>query len=156
MSLTTRRKLIKTLAAGTLLVVASRAGSQPAPYAPPPAVMAQEPAKAIPYQNQISGADYPPEARSAGEEGLVRVSYVVGKTGSVEKCEVIVSSGSQRLDDATCPIIMARFRFTPARLYGVLVSERKVQSIRWQFYTPAPEPGTPTTGPSMQPQLEKQ
>jgi protein TonB len=88
-----------------------------------------------PY-NILSGDDYPSASRRAGEEGVTRVSYVVGVDGRVSQCEVVQSSGFKRLDDATCSIITRRFRFNPATLNGQPVPERKAQPARWRLLSP--------------------
>jgi protein TonB len=58
--------------------------------------------------------DYPPEALAAHAEGQVRIHIVTGPDGSVSDCTVIASSGHAQLDQATCAIARARFRFVPA------------------------------------------
>lgn len=63
----------------------------------------------------ITNRDYPKAARKAGIGGAVTVHFDVGADGRVENCRVMVSSGSSLLDDTTCDLIEARFRYTPAR-----------------------------------------
>ncbi len=89
--------------------------------------------------NRFSDDDYPSASRAAWEEGITRVAYVVGVDGQVSQCEVVQTSGFQRLDDATCAIIQRRFRFNPATLNGQPVPERKTQSIRWRLTEPSVE-----------------
>jgi protein TonB len=106
------------------------------PPAPPaPAAPAIRPTPATPRGrgNVISEDDYPDASRRAEEQGVVRVSYVVGADGKVGSCNVTQSSGSSRLDDATCKIIMRRFRFNPATRDGQPVAETKTQPVRWQL-----------------------
>lgn len=46
-----------------------------------------------------------------GLEGTVKYRAKISASGKVISCEVIDSSGDQRLDDATCPlVVMSRFR----------------------------------------------
>lgn len=106
----------------------------PAPPAPP-AVAAVAPTPATPRGrgNVISEDDYPDASRRAEEQGVARVSYVVDPEGKVTSCQVTSSSGSPRLDDATCKIIMRRFRFNAATRDGKPVSETKTQPVRWQL-----------------------
>jgi protein TonB len=63
----------------------------------------------------FSADDYPSSAQSAGAEGTVRASIVVGPDGRVQSCNVVQSSGNGSLDSATCNIIRRRAKFTPAR-----------------------------------------
>ena len=88
-----------------------------------------------PY-NVFVNDDYPTASRRAGEEGVTRVSFVVGVNGQVSQCEVVQTSGFQRLDDATCSIVTHRFRYNPATLNGQPVPERRYQPMRWRLLTP--------------------
>lgn len=107
----------------------------PAPPAPPaPAPPAGPTSAAVPNRgNVISEDDYPSASRAAEEEGVVRVSYVVGVDGRVNECEITQSSGFKRLDDITCTLIKRRFRFKPALRGGEAVPERKTVPVRWQL-----------------------
>lgn len=67
---------------------------------------------------QISGTiskhDYPRDLFAARVQGRVGVLYVVSPEGRVTDCEIEHSSGSAALDDATCDLIIQRFRFRPS------------------------------------------
>ncbi|TFU00293.1 TonB family protein [Polymorphobacter arshaanensis] len=63
----------------------------------------------------ISNGDYPKAARAAGVGGAVTVHFDVRADGGVEHCHVVSSSGSAILDETTCRLIEARFRYVPAR-----------------------------------------
>ena len=73
----------------------------PAPPAPPAALPPPAPATPRGRGNVFSDDDYPSASRAAEEEGVTRVSYVVGADGRVSQCEVVQGSGFKRLDDAT-------------------------------------------------------
>ena len=103
----------------------------PAPVAAP--LSPPTPATAKGRGNTISEDDYPDASRRAEEQGVTRVGYTIDPTGKVSACSVIQSSGSARLDDATCKIIIRRFRFNPATRDGQPVSENKTQPVRWQL-----------------------
>ncbi|MBC7504556.1 MAG: energy transducer TonB [Sandarakinorhabdus sp.] len=105
----------------------------PAPPAPPAPLAAPTPATAKGRGNIFSDDDFPDASRRAEEAGVTRVSYVVGPDGKVGNCTVTQSSGFPRLDDATCKIIVRRFRFNPATRDGQPVSETKTQPVRWQL-----------------------
>lgn len=105
----------------------------PAPPAPPAAVAPPSPATPKGRGNAFTDDDFPDASRRAEEQGVTRVSYVVGVDGKVSSCTVTQSSGFPRLDDATCKIIMRRFRFNPATRDGQPVPEPKTQPVRWQL-----------------------
>ena len=106
----------------------------PAPPAPAPVALAPPtPATAKGRGNAFSDDDFPDASRRAEEAGVTRVSYTVDVDGKVSACNVTQSSGFPRLDDATCKIIMRRFRFNPATRDGRPVQETKTQPVRWQL-----------------------
>ena len=57
--------------------------------------------------------NYPLSAKLRGEEGLVRVAAVVGKTGRVESARIAESSGHAALDNAALAAAR-RARFSAA------------------------------------------
>jgi protein TonB len=59
--------------------------------------------------------DYPFQARRHGWEGTVIADLTIGVRGTVDKCDVVKSSGYKLLDDTTCSILVKRARFHPAR-----------------------------------------
>jgi TonB family protein len=59
-------------------------------------------------------ADYPPEALAKREQGAVLVDLTVGTNGHILKCAVLVSSGSQALDQQTCTVFRTQARFNSA------------------------------------------
>jgi len=104
------------------------------PPAPPaPVAVVRKSATPRGRGNTISEDDYPDASRRAEEQGVTRVSYVVGTDGKVQSCTVVQSSGSSRLDEATCKLIERRFRFNAATVDGVPVTETKTQPVRWQL-----------------------
>lgn len=109
------------------------AAAPPAPPAPPAPVAAPTPATPRGRGNVFSDDDFPSASRAAEEEGVVRVSYLIGTDGRVTECQVTQSSGFKRLDDATCNIIQRRFRFNPATREGQPVTERRAQPVRWKL-----------------------
>lgn len=85
----------------------------------------------------ISASDYPPAALRNGEQGLVRVTLLVGIDGRVAGCAVTVSSGSQTLDEATCSILRRRARFiAAAQANGSPALDRWVYSFNWVLSKP--------------------
>jgi len=82
----------------------------------------------------IGGKDYPASALRAGEQGTVRYTLEIGADGRVKGCRVTQSSGSARLDNATCRIMTERGRFTPARDgEGQPAPSEEVQAVAWSL-----------------------
>jgi TonB family protein len=63
----------------------------------------------------FSADDYPAVAKAKGEQGTVQARLTIDKTGRVNGCTIVRSSGSRSLDSATCSILERRARFDPAR-----------------------------------------
>ena len=61
----------------------------------------------------LSDRDYPREAGGFG--GTVAIRFRVRDDGRVDRCQVIGSSGEGLLDELTCELVEARFRYRPAR-----------------------------------------
>jgi protein TonB len=129
---------VQSEAAPTITVQQTQPQPEPPRFTPPtpspaPALAPPTPATPKGRGNSISEDDYPDAARRAEEQGVTRVSYTIDPTGKVSACSVTQSSGSPRLDEATCKIIMRRFRFNPATRDGQPVSDTKTQPVRWQL-----------------------
>ena len=62
----------------------------------------------------IRDRDYPSSASDAKVGGDVEVRFTVQPDGRVRGCSVTRSSGDAALDNTTCRLIEARFRFRPA------------------------------------------
>jgi len=89
----------------------------------------------------ISDSDYPAEAIRAGEQGTVGFKLDIGPDGLVSACTILLSSNSASLDAATCRILQARARFTPARdSAGHAVADAVKGRIRWVLPPDEPEP----------------
>ncbi|KPF65900.1 hypothetical protein IP88_13130, partial [alpha proteobacterium AAP81b] len=87
---------------------------------------------AVLRRGRISGRDYPPDARRFSAQGMLEARYVIGTDGRVKDCRVTQSSGSAVLDAVTCRLVIARFRFRPARdAAGRKVEEVLYEEHRW-------------------------
>lgn len=73
--------------------------------------------------------DYPRESVRRHESGEVTVTYVVGESGSVSSCSVILSSGKERLDQAACLMVMRRWKYTPATADGKPTSVQYISKV---------------------------
>jgi len=100
---------------------------------PPPTIEAVPPRSATgDLQGLLRAADYPVVAIERKEQGSVTVRLTVGVSGRVSACDVIFSSGSRALDDASCQLLQSRALFTPARdSNGNLITDVVRQEIRW-------------------------
>ena len=113
------------------IVAASTAVQAGPPVPPPPRIVAP----AVPrgdLSKIITFEDYPQSALRNGEEGVVGFILDVGVDGRVPSCMVIRPSKSDALNGATCRIMHARMRFTPARdSSGQPAPSRMAQEVRW-------------------------
>ena len=57
---------------------------------------------------------YTKESLANGEQGTVRYHVKIDARGRATDCEIVESSGFERLDLATCTMLMDRAQFTPA------------------------------------------
>lgn len=111
------------------LLALTAIGSPPLPTGPVP------PLRPRADLAQLFGeAGYPRAAIARGEQGNVGFRLVVGPNGRVMRCDIIQSSGSRALDEATCRILRGRARFTPARdAAGSPVADVVVSGVNWQL-----------------------
>jgi TonB family protein len=58
---------------------------------------------------------YPKESLANGEQGVVAYHVRIDSRGRPTDCEITQSSGYERLDMATCSMLMDRAEFTPGR-----------------------------------------
>jgi protein TonB len=65
----------------------------------------------------VTAADYPAISMRLQEQGAVKVKYLIQIDGTVGDCQVDVSSGYPRLDDAAC-VMVRRWLFKPATVIG--------------------------------------
>jgi protein TonB len=115
---------------GPIAVNTTTLPPQPPPPPPPPKF---EPARArANLGSYVSNADYPDTAIRNEEQGTTRFRLLVGSDGRVTDCAVTGTSGSSSLDAATCRLMKARARFTPARdSSGRPTTDNVASTIRW-------------------------
>lgn len=108
----------------------------------PTVVQAKEPRSATPLGNPgawISSRDYPTTALHDNLEGISVFVLTVDKNGRVSNCQIVQSSGSGSLDDATCNLITLRAIFEPATdRSGKPVEGTYSNRVRWQIPTELP------------------
>jgi TonB family protein len=76
--------------------------------------------------------DYPSQSIKLAEQGTVIVRIDIGADATIMRCEVVDSSGFQRLDDAARRSICRRLKPTAATLDGVPVAS--INLARATFY----------------------
>lgn len=59
--------------------------------------------------------DYPKASLANNEQGTVHYRVKIDRRGVPRQCEVTQSSGFDRLDIATCDLLMSRARFSPTQ-----------------------------------------
>jgi protein TonB len=82
----------------------------------------------------FSTDDYPMAAIRREEQGTVAFNLSVSRRGYVTDCQIVSSSGSEALDEATCDILESRAKFEPARdSLGKRVADESSGRIRWEL-----------------------
>ncbi len=101
------------------------APAPPAPPAPP-----AEPVSGDLSLNMLDATPprYPVESRRKREQGIVRLSVLVGTDGRVADVGVAGSSGSERLDQAALSAVR-RWRWSPLKRGGVATMVRGIVTI---------------------------
>jgi len=95
-------------------------------------------------KGRIRNSDYPRAAADAGAGGTVSVRYTVAIDGRVSACRVTHSSGNAALDEATCALIIRRFRFDPSRdAADRPVASEIVEDHDWAMEYLSPEADAP-------------
>ena len=102
---------------------------------------AQTEARLLNIGELITSDDYPAIAIDQEQQGTATVRLKVDRTGYVESCKVVVSSGSRALDEQTCAVYRARARFEPARdARGRAKASNYTQRVTWRLEG---DPATP-------------
>ena len=113
-------------------IVAASTALQSGPPAPPKPVIVAPAVLRGDLSKLVTFADYPESALRNGEEGVVGFILDVGTDGRVPSCIVVRQTKSDALNGATCRIMHARMRFTPARdSNGQPAPSHMAQEVRW-------------------------
>ncbi|MGX7894810.1 energy transducer TonB [Tsuneonella sp. HG222] len=112
-------------------------GPVPSPLIQPRPQPSFAPAAARPRNDPgrwVLTEDYPASSLRNEEEGTTGFAVIVGSDGRVDACEITKSSGSARLDEATCRYVERRARFDAATDgTGAKVVGRYTSIVRWQI-----------------------
>lgn len=97
--------------------------------------LAADPASPMPKGQPgqwVLSQDYPAAALRERKQGTVRFRLGIAKDGTPSTCEVLESSGSDILDQASCSLLMKRSQFTPARNgRGHPITGTYTSAVRW-------------------------
>jgi TonB family protein len=86
----------------------------------------------------VTNADYPLAAQRDGIEGTTTFRLDVTAQGTVSNCTVLISSGSDLLDETTCRLTSQRARFAPGRdRRGRAIAGTYQNRVRWQVQKPS-------------------
>lgn len=120
---------------GPIITTAAPNPAPRPPITPPPLGMRRP--NPIPKGNPGVWAntnDYPAIALQKQMEGTTGFRRVVGPDGRVTDCQIVSTSGSSELDQATCSNVQRRARFDPALdATGQPVSGSYANRVRWQI-----------------------
>lgn len=67
-----------------------------------------------PRAGWLSPDDYPQDARTLGENGMVQVRLDIDESGTVVGCRVLFRTNPDKFADTTCELLRKRARFQPA------------------------------------------
>jgi TonB family protein len=82
----------------------------------------------------LTDADYPPDAKAAGAQGVAGFRLTIGIDGRISSCEITRSSGSPSLDQTTCTKLIARAEFeSQLDADGQPEPGTYSSSVRWQL-----------------------
>ena len=104
----------------------------PPPEPPPPPRQTEARSLTGDIQGLIQSDDYPPSALDNNEQGTVHVTLTIGPSGRVVGCSP--SGGPSSLQQATCRLLTARARFSPAQdANGNPITSTYSRSITWRI-----------------------
>lgn len=90
-----------------------------------------EPARPIGGWPAILPDDYPELSVRRKESGIVGAIVEVDEAGKVAGCWIWHSSGSPRLDQRTCSLLLQRARFSPAKMNGRPIRAVALHDMAW-------------------------
>jgi protein TonB len=110
----------------SLLALAALASAADAPTGPTP------PRAINGGERWILTSDWPRAALAEGRTGVAVVRLAINRSGDVDECAIVVSSGHADLDARTCEAVAVRGRFEPARdAQGNRVRGEVLHRVNW-------------------------
>jgi len=76
-------------------------------------------------------------SKRAGEQGTTQMQVAISTAGVITDCNVIGTSGSQRLDAAACSYVQTHWRWQPPLKDGRPASTTTKISVIWNLETAA-------------------
>jgi protein TonB len=101
---------------------------------PPPApthALSNDPLR--PIMRTHVAPNYPPISVRLGEQGTTLIEVNIGTDGAITDCRVVTSSGSDRLDQAACDGVKARWRWQPPTLNGQPITAKTQIKYTWNL-----------------------
>jgi protein TonB len=105
--------------------------------APPPPVVV---ARAAPPPTELHAIarthtlpPYPTISQRLGEQGTSLLEVSINPEGNVTECKIAKSSGSERLDNAACDFVKARWRWQPPTTEGKPTAATTRVSVVWNL-----------------------
>lgn len=77
---------------------------------------------------------YPSISRRRGEQGTSGLQLSISADGHITDCQIIKSSGAERLDNAACEYVKGHWRYQPATHNGIPVASSDRTSIVWDLH----------------------
>jgi periplasmic protein TonB len=105
----------------------------PPPPAPPPRVSAPTSDPLRPIARTHSLPPYPPISVRLNESGVTLMEVHITTEGNVDDCKVLQTSSSERLDQAACDYVKARWRWQPPTNAGVPTAVSTRVSVKWDL-----------------------
>ena len=90
-------------------------------------------AKLVPVPRTHLLPPYPADAKRAGEQGTTQMQVTISTEGVITDCNVMSSSGSQRLDAIACSYVQRNWRWQPPTRDGREVSATTKISVIWNL-----------------------
>ena len=90
-------------------------------------------AKLVPVARTHLLPPYPADAKRAGEQGTTQMQVTISTEGVITDCNVMSSSGSQRLDAIACSYVQRNWRWQPPTRDGREVSATTKISVIWNL-----------------------
>lgn len=132
-----------TVSALIVIGLATQTSSAQIATSPPPPANPAGTTSATPTGNPgewVTSDDYPTKALRENAAGTTAFRLAIGIDGTVTRCTVIMSSGFQQLDEATCRLVTLRARFSPARsVTGEPVPGQYSNRVRWTIPEGSPD-----------------
>ena len=83
--------------------------------------------------NIITASDYPANSWKRGDQGITHFRLSLGTSGQATACTIVVSSGHEELDSATCRLMVERAKFDMSTVLAANKDASYSNRVRWQI-----------------------